>query len=69
MRCYVPGPAGGANSAPPDLLAGFWGEKKNEKREMKGKGRERKGRRGKKGKGKGTEREKKKGEGSKGGEG
>ena len=36
VRCYVPGPAGGANSAPPDLLAGFWGDEKNGKREMKG---------------------------------
>jgi len=33
MRCCAPDPAGGANSAPPDLLAGFWGEG----REMEGK--------------------------------
>ena len=41
MRCYAPDPAGEANSAPSDLLAGFWGE------ERKGKGSEKeKGRRG-----------------------
>jgi len=34
MRRYAPDPAGGANSAPPELLTGFWGEEK------KGKGRE-----------------------------
>jgi len=26
-----PGPRWGANSAPPDLLAGFWGEKKGKR--------------------------------------
>ena len=35
MQCYAPDLAGGANSAPPDLLAGFWGD------ERKGKGKER----------------------------
>jgi len=39
MRCYAPDPAAGreANSAPPDLLAGFWGE---ERKGKKGKGKE-----------------------------
>ena len=63
MRCYAPDPAGGANSAPPDILAGFCGEQKEEGRE-----RERSGE-----KGIGSEREKKgrKGEGynRKGGKG
>jgi len=31
MRCFAPDPAKGANSAPPGLLAGFWGvERKGE---------------------------------------
>jgi len=46
MRRYAPDPAGGANSAPPELLTGFGGEEK------KGKGREKeKELKGKKGKG------------------
>ena len=49
MRCYALDPAGGANSAPPDILAGFCGEQKEEGRERerrgeKGKGSEKKGR-------------------------
>ena len=44
MRCYAPDPAAGreANSAPPDLLAGFWGEERKGNR-GKGKGGKRKG--------------------------
>jgi len=37
MRCYAPDPAGGANSALPDLLAGFGGGKGREKGSGKGK--------------------------------
>jgi len=42
MRCHAPDPAGGAHSAPPDLLVGFWGE------ERKGKGKGETERKGKK---------------------
>jgi len=38
MRCYAPGPSGEANSAPPDLRAGYWGEERKGKKEGKGKG-------------------------------
>ena len=53
--------AGGANSAPPDLRVGFWGEE--------GKGRERKGQRGTTGKGSEREKEGEKEKGIKGREG
>ena len=45
MRCYARDPAGGANSAPPDLLAGFWGEEREmqEKERANEEVRERKG--------------------------
>jgi len=64
MRCYAPGPDGGANSAPLDHLVGFRGEEGKGEREEKGIG---KGRGRKKGNGKGSEREKKgrKGDGDK----
>jgi len=38
MRCYAPGPSGEANSAPPDLRAGYWGEERKGKKEGKRKG-------------------------------
>jgi len=41
MRCYARDPAGGANSAPSELLAGLWGD------ERKGKGKGEGGRKGK----------------------
>jgi len=41
MRCYAPNLAGGANSAPSELLAGLWGD------ERKGKGKGEGGRKGK----------------------
>jgi len=57
MRRYAPDPTERANSAPPDILAGFLGEDRNGNREGKGKGGKRKVR-GKKRKGKGSESEK-----------
>jgi len=44
-----PDPAGGANSVPPDILAGFFGEERR-RRKVEGKGREKKRRGGRKGK-------------------
>ena len=61
MRCHAPDPAGGANSAPPDLLVGFRGEE----RKGKGKEGEREGRDGKKGKENGVEEECRKGDSDK----
>jgi len=44
MRRYAPDPTERANSAPPDILAGFLGEDRNGNREGKGKGGKRKAR-------------------------
>jgi len=68
LRCLAPDPAGGANSAIPELLAGFWGQERNGKWEIKWKEMEKKGRVGKKGKRQGSklEKERRKGEGGKG---
>jgi len=41
MQCYAPNLAGGANSAPPDLLVGFWGDERKGKGEERARGKER----------------------------
>ena len=73
MRCYTRDPAGGANSAPSELLAGLWGDerkgkgkgeggRKGKDKEVKGeRGGKEKGTKGREGEGRGRKEEKGKG--------